>query len=73
MFQQALKKDKRDKDIRVNAVWSSTEQQQAEIYVWRIADKQDKHDRYWERLTIAWKEEDEDVFYLNNFTFPCGF
>ena len=25
-------------------------QQQARIYVW-CADKQDKHDRYWERLT----------------------
>ena len=24
---------------------------QAEIYVWGRADKQDKHDRYWERLT----------------------
>ena len=30
-------------------------QQQARIYVW-CADKQDKHDRYWERLTIAWKQ-----------------
>ena len=61
----------RDKDIKGKC--GVEQEQQAEIYVWRIADKQDKHDRYWERLTIAWKEEDEDVFYLYNFTFPCGF
>ena len=44
-------KNERDKDIKGKC--GVEQEQQAEIYVWRIADKQDKHDRYWERLTIA--------------------
>ena len=47
-------KNERDKDIKGKC--GVEQEQQAEIYVWRIADKQDKHDRYWERLTIAWKQ-----------------